>query len=267
MEIQLNNLSGAFYGLVNEPTTENITLDLSNSQIGGLSCVYHNHSVEPIISGANVLKSGKYKTNTLNLIWLTKLDGNNVLASYQTATLYVPPIELTPITFVNGPNNLLTNPQSGQYSTSTGTTYSAYGNSDFKIPANQLSYIEVDVPNVNLNNVMLGLATSNVAGNWTQTKFNFTIFRSTSAPKFITHQNGVLVNSNAGSYYYGGNSKVRFQRDADGTCKIFKSLNGINFELAYTYSEQYAGEMYFVISINNNQAILINPKGFNIVPK
>jgi hypothetical protein len=198
---------------------------------------------------------------------LTNTDNENILVSYQTATLFVQPVELTPITFVNGPNNLLTNPQIGQYSTSTGTNYGAYGNSDFKIPANQLSYIEVDVPNVNLNNVMLGFATSDVAGNWTQTKFNFTIFKSTSAPKFITHQNGALINSNAGPYYYGGASKVRFQRDADGTCKIFKSSNGINFELAYTYSEQYAGEMYFVISINNNQAILINPKGFNIVAK
>jgi len=181
--------------------------------------------------------------------------------------LFVAPVELTPITFVNGPNNLLTNPQSGQYSTSTGVNYSAYGNSDFKIPANELSYIEVDVPNVNLNNVMLGLAASNVNANYSQTKFNFTIFKSTTTPKFITHLNGALLNSNAGLYYYGANAKVRFQRDADGTCKILKSANGIDFELVFTYPEVYNGEMYFVITIYNNQSIIINPKGFNVVAK
>lgn len=270
MIVQLNNPTGVFIGNGTNPIDENITIDVANSVATGCVCLFHNSTSEPTISGCEIVKSGFYKPDSLNLIWLTYIGTNQVLISYQQASVTAsqpPQPQLTNITFNLGTKNQLSNPQTGRYSTASGTNYSAYGNSDFKLPANQLGYIEADVPDLNLNNVMFGLATSNVAGNWTLTKFNFTIFKNTTNPRFIVHQNGALLVSDAGQYYYGTNAKVRLQRNADGTCQIFKSQNGVDFELVFTYPEVYTGEMWFVTTIYNNQAVLVNPKGFNVVAK
>jgi len=124
------------------------------------------------------------------------------------------------LTFVAGPNNLLTSPSAGIYSTSSSTSYVGYGNSDYKIPSGVMGYIDIKVPDSNKEGSVIALATSNIGGNYSTSKFAFLLEQGTAPTTASVFLNGVFVVNVSSAYFSGVNAKFRMVRNADGTCQL-----------------------------------------------
>ena len=169
------------------------------------------------------------------------------------------------LTFVAGPNNLLTIPSTGVYSTSSSTSYAAYGNSDYKIPSGIMGYIDIKVPNSSKESSIICLATSNIAAGYTSSKFAFLLGQSTTTVSVFL--NGTFVVDVLSGYSAGTNAKFRMMRLANGTCQLYKSSDSITFSLVYTFASTYTGDLWIVINPKNTTTEINNPTGYNLIAK
>jgi hypothetical protein len=180
--------------------------------------------------------------------------------------LYATNLYTNLLTFVAGPKLLLTEPTANIYSTSSVVNYESYANSDFKIPANTYAWFEYETPNSATEGTIIGLATSNVAGNFSSTKF--AVQTGVGSLVIAKFQNGTYVAPDiANGYFAGTNCKLRIVREENGTCKVFKTNDLLTYTLVYTFTETYTGEMWIIINPRNATNLITRPFGYNLMLK
>lgn len=178
--------------------------------------------------------------------------------------LYATNLYTNLLTFVAGPKLLLKEPSPNVYSTSSGVNYVGYANSDYKMPADTYSWVEIETLITTNEGSIVALATSNISGNYTLSKFAF--LTGNTNTDISIFQNGAYVRDVSG-YSTGVNAKLRIVRESNGSCKIYKTSDLITYTLIYTFSQTYTGEMWIIINPRTSYNLITRPFGLNLMLK